>query len=370
MSDEVFRPSRKKIDPNDVPQVPNVADIQQDQGDPMESVRAVQEAAAKETGREFDHPNPFSNPEGIQIKGNIPPEFRKMMQERGGPQKPVQAQPQVPRPTADAQVRLQGSGALEDLIGRLTAHFQWEEIELPSKSRFYTGIPPVLHVRAMTGEEEQILSTARFVKKGKAIDMIFQKCVQERIDTEQLLSVDRNYLLIFLRGISYTPDYDVEIKCPECGVNFATVINLDSIGVENCPDNFGPDNLVGVLPTSGFNFRYRLATGKDEQEITSYRERRIQMFGDQSEDDTLLFRTALLLDWIEGVTDRTEIQVLLKRLPINDVSHLRNTINDPPFGVETQIDMVCPSCAEEFKIELPLETNFFFPRKKETRTQA
>jgi hypothetical protein len=55
----------------------------------------------------------------------------------------------------------------------------------------------------------------------------------------------------------------------------------------------------------------------------------------------------------------------MKKLPINDVSYLRNEINDPPFGVKTEIPMVCPSCTAEFDIDLPLEANFFFPKKKE-----
>jgi len=177
-------------------------------------------------------------------------------------------------------------------------------------------------------------------------------------------------LLIFVRGISYTPEYDVEIKCPECSTNFSTIINLDTINVDECPDDFAQESLVGQLPTTGFAFKYRLATGADEQEITAYRDRRIQMFGDQSEDDTLLYRTAILLDSIEGVTNLKEIQVVLKRLPINDVAYLRNTVNEPPFGVDTDIPQVCPACAEEFNIDLPLETNFFFPRKKEERTPA
>jgi hypothetical protein len=208
------------------------------------------------------------------------------------------------------------------------------------------------------------------VRKGKAIDMIFQRCIRENIPTEELLSVDRTHLLIYLRGISYTPEYDVEIRCPACTIKFSTVVNLNDLDVESCPDDFDPNTLEGVLPTSGFRYSYRLATGGDEQEITAYRERRIQQCGDQSEDDTLLYRTALLLEDIEGVAMKKELAHLLKRLPINDVAHLRNVINEPPFGVDTDVPMLCPSCNEEFHIDLPLETNFFFPRKKETKAPA
>ena len=227
----------------------------------------------------------------------------------------------------------------------------------------------VVSIRPMTGEEEQILATPRFVKKGQAINMIFQKCLKEGVRAENLLTVDRTYLLIYLRGISYGPNYDVEIKCPECETKFSTTIDLNSLYVEHTPDDYGPD-LRDVLPTSKLPFSYRLSTGRDEQDIQEHRDRRIKAFGDNGVDDTLTYRTAQLLNDIDGITNKSELQILLKNLPINDVSYIRNLINDPPFGVDTNVEIVCPSCLAEFTLDLPLEANFFFPRRKKAKTQA
>lgn len=356
MSDEVFRQTRKKVEPDAF-----------ETQTPFSSVQHAQNLMAQETGAPVQMPQaPAFLPE---IKGNIPPAIQAMMS-----QNPALSSLPKQIPTADIASRYMqqppSSTELDALLQRLASDHTWEEIELPSRGKFYESIPGKLNVRAMTGKEEQILATGRFVRKGVAIDMIFKECIKEPIDTTQLLSVDRNYLLIFLRGISYTTDYDVEIRCPACTTNFSTIIDLDAIEVESCPADFGPEQLKGVLPVSGFNFKYRLSKGGDEQSVASYRDKRIQMFGDNGEDDTLLYRNALLIESIEGVTDKNEIKILLKKLLVNDVVHLRNLINEPPFGVQTSIDMLCPSCAEEFKVELPLETSFFFPRKKETRTQA
>lgn len=379
MSDEVFRQTRRRVTPEDLGDTPA--------GDPMASVRSVQEAVAAETGKE---PTRSVQNAPFEIQGNIPPALRQALEQRQ--MTPVQQAPTTPSPQNDdgfeafeapaerprpqsrtnplpsspPKLRVTGSDALEDLLQKLAGGHTWEEFVFPSKSKFYSDIPPMIHVRPMTGEEEQILATPRWVKKGKAIDMIFRRCIQEQIDTENLLSTDRTHLLIYLRGISYTPEYDVEVKCPNCSTKFAHVIDLNEMEVENCPDDFGPDNLHGVLPQSGFRYSYRLATGQDEQEISDYREKRIKQWGDQGEDDTLLYRTALLLEEIQGVTMKKELALLLKKLPILDVAHLRNEINTPPFGVDTELPILCPSCSEEFKIDLPLETNFFFPRKKTT----
>ena len=89
-------------------------------------------------------------------------------------------------------------------------------------------------------------------------------------------------------------------------------------------------------------------------------------------DDTLLYRTAFLIEEIEGLSNKIEIQTLLKKLPINDVAYLRTVVNDPPFGVDTKVSINNPYTLNDFEIELPLESNFFFPkaRKKTTMTQA
>lgn len=391
MSDDVFRQSRKKISAEDIQ---GSSQPFADDENPLDKVRAMQQAVAKETGKEFDSPVAApQQPRGempFQVTGNVPPQLREMLQQRSTPGTPPQGpiQDDYPRytdntktskmqkrPVSDTQVHNRnmnsegkGSPELMALIDRLTDVITWEPIELPSKGKFYDNIPGVLHVRPMTGEEEQILATPRFVRKGKAIDMIFEKCIRENIDTSELLSVDRTYLLIFLRGISYTPEYDVEIKCPECSNKYNAVINLDQVEVEHCPDVFDVNALSGVLPTTGFKYKFRLATGDDEQAITRYRDNRVKEFGDQAEDDTLLYRTALLMEFIEGVGDKHELNHLLKRLPINDVAHLRNAVSEPPFGVDTQIGQVCPYCTADFEIDLPLESNFFFPRKKKERT--
>lgn len=396
MTDEVFRP-RKKVSLQDTvdaanqhnnPAEQNIMTEDTHEGDPLHDVRQVQQAIAQQTGRETPQIGKPDLP--FQVSGNIPPEFREALSNKG--QSPhyeegvVKAKPKPEQfdedeffktpaskkarkagPTPDGRVNLrtQGSDALEGLLDRLTERHHWEEFQFSSGGKFYEGIPSTVHVRPMTGEEEQILATPRFVKKGVAIDKIFQRCIRENIDTRELLSVDRNHLLIYLRGISYTPEYDVEIKCPACATKFSTTIDLNLLEIDSCPADFGPEALSGVLPASGFSYSYRLSTGEDEQAISNYRDRRIQMWGDSSEDDTLLYRTVILLEEIEGVKDKKELMVLLKRLPIVDVAHLRNEVSDPPFGVDTEVEIVCPACAEEFHIDLPLETNFFFPRKKE-----
>lgn len=320
-----------------------------------------------------------ANPDGPKISGNPPPALQAILNARRSDadapppeDRPRRIQPQ----SAGAEMTQSNLKAMELRKVLQSSRMLYEAIRLPSKGRFYDGrngpADGVLHVRPMTGEEEQILATPRFVKDGRAINMIFERCMQEEFKAASLLSVDRTYLLVYLRGISYTPQYDVEVRCPNCDRKFATVIDLNTMDVEDCPDDYGPADLEDVMPTSGFKFRYRLATGDDDQRVKAYQDRRIKLAENvERADDTLMYRTAIMIDDIEGVTEKKDIQMLLRDLPMNDLAYLRNVVNEPPFGLDTKVEIPCPGCSLEFEIELPMEAGFFFPKaKRKTRATS
>tara|TARA_Y100000034_G_scaffold104648_1_gene131354 strand:+ start:13038 stop:14222 length:1185 start_codon:yes stop_codon:yes gene_type:complete len=345
----------------------------------LADVQAVRAQAAAERGEEPPTP-PI---EGLEISGNMPPQMQTEMtmarSERGSAMSPTTRGKKEEggkknrgrkKPLAmQEQQNLSVNEGVKEILKRVQpfVDLNYDEITLPSMGRFYDGedgpTDGILHVRPMTGQEEQILATPRWVKGGKAMDMIFEKCLQEDYSPINLLSIDRTYLLIFLRGISYTPEYEVEIKCPDCSTKYSSVIHLNELPIDECSDNFGPEKLDDVLPTTGFAFGYRLSTGFDENEVSKHRERKAKWFGDRTTDDTLLFRMASLIEYIEDITHKKDIQTVLEKLPVSDVNYIRNVVNEPPFGVDTKIPQVCVSCMSEFDIDLPLEANFFFPRR-------
>lgn len=366
MSDDAFRPQRRQITESDISGGEGASQTASEQ---LAEMAAMRQRAAQEVGEDFQAPE---GEFGGRVKGNVPEAFKRAAKTQSAPQ----ASPKQ-------EMRVTGSGKLEELIAGIgtRGNMIYERVELPSRGRFYDGengpSDGIVHLRPMTGEEEEILATPRFVKKGQAINMIFNRCMRESFDSANFLTQDRTYMLIYLRGISYTPEYDVEVRDPETDQTFATTINLNDLYVDYCSPDFSTDNLEDALPVTGYKFRYRLAVGKDEQEIQEHRERRAKNFDLSGQaDDTLLFRTAHLIEEVEGLTDKREIQTLLKKLPIQDVAYLRTVVNEPPFGVDTKVSITNPYSLREFEIELPLESNFFFPRARrktastESRAQA
>ena len=349
MADEIFRPQRHtNANPQNAPKE-------------QQSFELPENHPLKQ-----QIPSEFNNlPPGV-VTGHVPPQFRQQMT---GDANPNYSQAKVPLDINTAMAMMNGNPELNAILNTLKQHStHYEEVLLPSKGRFYDGtdgpINGIINIRPMTGEEEQILATQRFIKKGIAINMIYSKCILENIRPENLLSQDRTFILIYLRGISYGTDYEVQVKCPETDRQFNATIDLDTLEVIRCPDNFGPDSLSGVLPKSGFKFNYRLSRGKDETDLQNYRESKIKAFGETTSDDTLTYRIAQLIKSIENIVNKEELKVLIRSLPIQDVNYIRNMINNPPFGMETNVSILSPYSNQDFEIDLPLDSGFFFPRNK------
>jgi len=383
MPEDTFKPERKPIDPAELNAASESSPESSTDG-PAANRAALEEMARMRANVAAEGE---INEGNIQMTGKAPPQFAEALAKVRAKKEAGNVPPVNPGETRrmavkrqsslhqqSSNLRVTGSERLEELIKGIEDQAIYEPIELPSRGVFYDGDDGpqngTLHIRPMTGEEEQILATPRFVRKGQAINMIFNRCLQEKYDTERFLTQDRTYMLIYLRGISYTPDYDVEVRDPETDQTFATTIDLNSLYVDYCPPEFGLDSLSDVLPSTGYQFSYRLARGSDEQEVQNYRDHRAKNFDLSGQaDDTLLYRTSLLIQEIEGLTNRLEIQTLMSKLPISDVAYMRDVTSNPPFGVNTTVTIQSPYTLQDFDIELPLEANFFFPRaRKGNRT--
>lgn len=365
MTDETFGPdTRRQINPNEFQNTPpgnfeNVVDAQ------------------RKIGME-----PFDAPHRPKITGNIPPQLAAMMNKSAEDEAPMRisegsrmTQKNKQAKPDSSNLRVTGSVKLEELLANIKeTTFTYEKITLPSLGKFYNGsdgpTDGVLHIRPMTGEEESILATPRFVKRGDAVNMIFDKCIKEKYRSENLLTQDRTFLLIWLRGISYGPDYQVELTCPFTDKKFSYTIDLN-LDVNLCPEDFNMSSLEDILPTTGYNFKYRLARGRDEMAIQAHREKKAKFDTSSQADDSLIFKTAQLVEEIEGLTSKKELEILLKKLPVSDGNYIRNLVNDPPFGPDTKIVVTSPFSLEEFEVDLPLDSNFFFPRrlKKESEQE-
>lgn len=260
---------------------------------------------------------------------------------------------------------------VEELLFNISQTSDYHIIDLPSRGLLYKEGSDLkteqLLVRAMRAGEEEILTSPQMFKDGKAIELIFKRCImfndKKSLETPlELLSIDRMYLLIWIRASSYSTLYECSLNCSSCRRQFDAHIDLDDdLSCTFLDEPSFKEPILDVFPRCGYEFEYRLSRGYDELELVKMQRMREKEFS-KATDQTLFNRACLLVESIGGIKDKKDIKKCLKNMSLEDLSYLRHKFNNPPFGVDTNISLDCPYCGSENETILPMGTDFFFPR--------
>lgn len=243
-----------------------------------------------------------------------------------------------------------------------------EMIPLPSRGVAYPSDSPLhncetVEVRAMTAREEDILTSRALIKKGTVISELIKSClVDKRIDVSQLLSGDRNALMVALRVTGYGADYNVEVDCPACGVKSKQAFNLSELELKPLdiePVEPGANLFEITLPVTKKKIRFKFLTGADEEEILTIQERKKKVGG--MGDNVVTTRLQFSIVAIEGKTDKNLINAFIRNMPARDSLYLRNHIDKHEPGIDMTSHMDCPSCSETSEVRIPLGVTFFWP---------
>jgi hypothetical protein len=216
------------------------------------------------------------------------------------------------------------------------------EVDLPSECRVYKledpGAP--ITIRPMTFEDEKALVSA-----GKAqdpVNLVLQRCTTN-INIPDLLSMDKLYLIMKLREISYGDDYNTLLVCSHCKAENPTTVKLSHLNVNPVPDDF-VDPVTVMLPTIKKEAKVRLPRVRDER-----------MMQDTQAALDQMWRFVVEID---GHSDKSIIASVVDRLPLKDIRTILNAVKTD-FGVDTKIKFECNSCGGVTVVDLPIDSNFF-----------
>lgn len=243
-----------------------------------------------------------------------------------------------------------------------------ETVPLPSNGLVYP-VESSIHgsetvdIKAMTAKEEDILTSKAFLKKGTVITELIRSClVDKTVDPRDLLTGDRNALMIAIRATGYGADYEAEIECDECGAKTQRQFDLGALPIKKLsiePVSLGQNVFEFLLPVTKKTVRFRFLTGRDEEEIlaTSEKQKKVGITNDSSVTTNLLYSIVS----VDGVGERAKIAHFVKMMPARDSLALRNYIRDNEPGVEMKQETACGSCGHEEEVNMPLGVNFLWP---------
>jgi hypothetical protein len=245
-----------------------------------------------------------------------------------------------------------------------------KEIKLPSRGKLYAGQIPdgVISIEPLGTREEKLFSAG--VSSGNLIlNKIFESCVTCPIDHLKLVLGDRLFILLQLRSITYGRQYDYSYQCDSCRKKAFGVADLDSLVIKEPKDVEDPSKFEVKLPLLKNELVLRLLTGEDEEKIQRYVTQVTAKSRGQASDTEYIYRLARRIDTINGETvGIREAMEFVENLKGADSLAIRDAMVDNDIGPDIDVTPACNHCGfEDDSFTLPLEVEFFRPRKRGTK---
>ena len=257
------------------------------------------------------------------------------------------------------------------------AKFSWstptELVELPSGGNFYPPGHPLkgkesIEIKYMTAKEEDILTDRALLKNGTAIDRVLQNLIVDKsVRVEDMLVGDKNAVVVSARITGYGSNYETKVACPACGESSDFSFDLEEISILDNSDALESSGVTVTekntflieLPTSKVTVECRLLTGKDETKIFKENQRKARKkMNNSSATDQL--RTIIVS--VNGDTDLMNRAAFVNQMPAKDSRYLRALLSEITPNIDMTQVYDCPNCGHTADMEVPLTTDFFWPK--------
>lgn len=246
-------------------------------------------------------------------------------------------------------------------------------VPLPSKGLIYNVHPLAgaeeIAIKAMTPREEDILMNQSLIKKGTVITELIKSCVIDKtIDVNDLISGDRNMLMVAVRITGYTGKYTPRVKCRGCDTEQDFEVDLESLPIRELDLERlqqvapGHNAFNFVLPKTKKTVTFKFMTGKEEEKIVQEVEaKRKRGIVSESAVTTKLMSSIIAVD---SNSDRNYINKFCQFMPAMDSLALRKEIDENEPNIDMHSEFTCPSCGHGEVLGIPLGATFFWPNAR------
>ena len=239
--------------------------------------------------------------------------------------------------------------------------FPTEEVTLPSKGLLYPKESPlskgVIEIKYMTAKEEDILTNQNYIQKGTVIDKLLQSLIVTPIDYNDLLTGDKNAILIAARILGYGKDYEFKYNEKE------TTVDLTELEDKLIDENLiveGKNEFEYQLPFSKRSITFKLLTQADDTKIQNELKglKKISKHSNP-ENTTRLKHTIISVDGDR--TPKTIRDFVDNQLLARDARELRKYMTYVSPDVDLTVDLTFEDGETLENVSLPIGVNFFWP---------
>jgi len=237
----------------------------------------------------------------------------------------------------------------------------YEIVSLPSKGLFYSHGISEVNVEYMTSEDEDLLTTPSLIDSGRVLDLLLKRKIKTKgIHPEELLSGDRNSIILFLRTSSYGTNYTVQVTDPRNGSVFKETVDLLKLKYKEVTEQPDANGHFSVeIPMRKKTVKFRLLTSGDDNQIFKNSESIKEAYNeDFSRYSTMKLKSSIIS--INDNMDRSYIERFVDAMPALDAYTIRKKIIEVSPDVDMSYEFKT-SDGFKFNASLSIGLDFFSP---------
>lgn len=257
--------------------------------------------------------------------------------------------------------------------------FPTEIIELPSQGLVYSLDNPLssgkVELKYMTAKEEDILTTQSYIKDGSVLDRLFQSLIVSNgeglpIKYVDLVTGDKNAIMIASRILGYGKDYEVELEDPfKADTKQKEIIDLTQFENKEYDGSsqieLHKNEFEFELPRSKRIVTFQALTESKERKIKHQIEE-AKKSGRKLKDETskdLTTRLKNMILSVDGEYEQKSInQFVDNELFAVDSKDLRSYMNKVVPDIDLTWEFVSEETGGRREMLLPMDVGFFWPQ--------
>jgi hypothetical protein len=239
-----------------------------------------------------------------------------------------------------------------------------EEVTLPSRGVFYQNQKSTVKIKYLTAEEDNILFSTDLIRSGKVLDVLLEQAVLDKdLRPDDMVSGDRNYLLIEIRKTGFGDEYKPgEQTCGSCGQEYSPIVDLSKLTpkmLEVMPDSDGLYSLE--MPVTKIPIRFRLLRGSDEKRLSKMIESGQKKPGGAKVSRLITERYLLQIMEVNGNKDKLYISKFISAMPTKDSLFFREYNKQVEPGINLEYEFECTHCSATETKTVPINSRLFYP---------
>jgi hypothetical protein len=241
--------------------------------------------------------------------------------------------------------------------------FPTEVLDLPSQGKVYPLDHPLssgqIRIKLMTAKEEDILSSSNLIKKGLAIDTLFESIIVDGIKSDDIIIGDKNAILLATRLLGYGAEYNLQFFSSKKGETINVNFDLSTIQTKEVDFSiFKNKNEFDYTTPSGTKLTFKILTHGDERLIDKDVEALKKINKDVSSE--ISTRLRYMIKSVDGKNDLATINKFVNNMLAKDSRALREHIK----SMSPDMNMKFEYTHEDGEVEeapISLGVGFFWP---------